>query len=113
MSLRTIITPLLFATLSMPLAAQTETLCGPDASADRDKTLGELARFVRKAPASHPRFVLNDDNLAPQFPIPDIALDGDANDKQISDAFLAYSGAHMSKNAAVRRWATVTFSASG
>ena len=95
MSLRAIVTSLLFAVLSIPLSAQTETLCGPDASASRDKTLGELARFARKAPASHARLVLNDDNPPEHSPIPDIALDGEANDRQISDAFLSYSGTHI------------------
>jgi hypothetical protein len=94
MRVRGYITTALFVALATAAAAQTETLCGPDASADRDKTLGEFARFVKKSPASHAKVVLNDDNLTPRPPIPDIALDEEINDKQISDAFALYSDIH-------------------
>jgi hypothetical protein len=87
-------TSVLFAALAVPLTAQTETLCGPDVSADRDKTLGEFARFARRAPASHAKLVLNEDNLPPQSPIPDIELVDNANDKQISEAFVFYTDSH-------------------
>jgi hypothetical protein len=80
--------------LALPLGAQTQTVCGPDPSADKDPSLGDFARQHRKAPASHSKFTLTDDDLTPKLPIPDIAVDGDNNDKEIGDAYRNYYDAH-------------------
>lgn len=92
--------------LAAPLGAQTETLCGPDASSAKDPSLGDFARQNRKAPASRARVVLSEDDLKPKSPIPDIALDGDGNDKEIAEAYHSYYDAHTRTeiDRTVRAW---------
>lgn len=80
--------------LALPLAAQTQTVCGPDPGADKDKTLGEFAREHRNPNASHAKYVLNDDTVTPKSPLPDIALEDNINDAEITAAFKDYEFTH-------------------
>jgi hypothetical protein len=86
--------------LAMPLAAQTQTICGPDLSADKDPTLGEFARQHRHTPASQSRVTLTEDDLTPSLPIPPIAIQGTlSNDGEVADAYVAYVRSHTRSEA--------------
>ncbi|ABF43709.1 hypothetical protein Acid345_4709 [Candidatus Koribacter versatilis Ellin345] len=81
--------------LALPLAAQTQTVCGPDPSADKDPSLGDFARQHRAAASTkHATVTLNEEDLKPIGPFPDITLDEQANDISIAAAYRAYIEIH-------------------
>ena len=86
---------LLLLAIVLPAAAQTQTICGPDLSADKDPSLGEFARQHRHTPASKSRVTLSEDDLTPSLPIPPIATEGTlSNDREVADAYVAYLKTH-------------------
>jgi hypothetical protein len=91
---------------ALPVLAQTQNTCGPDASADKDTALGDVARQQKRAPAAHARATLGEEDLTPSLPFPPISVENATNDNQILEAYRAYLQTHTRADAEkmLRTW---------
>jgi hypothetical protein len=91
---------------ALPALGQTQNTCSPDPSTGNDIALGDVARQQRRAPSTHVRATLGEEDLTPSLPIPPISVENATNDNQILDAYRAYLQAHTRADAEkmLRTW---------
>lgn len=95
---------LVLAALSAP--GQAQNTCGPDSSAGKNASLGDVARQQHRATGRHARATLGEEDLTPLLPIPPISVENATNDNQILGAYRAYLQTHTRADAEemLRTW---------